>query len=161
MAGETFSALTPPSGSTFIAGHAARASQIERIRQCLVILGKKRPIGSGGSDTDGHDGTSYARLRNTVPIPLCEEDYRGFTVTAYVRTRVLDAAGTVRVRLRNTDDNSTVAEMVAAVSVTTLTDYTLTVTLPAGTTRKNCEWQIQVSNALYPGYAVVWLEYGL
>lgn len=161
MAGESYALLTPPSGSTFIAGHAARASQIEQLRQCIAILGKRRPIAGGGSDTDGHTGVAYERLRNTVPVQLCEEDYRGLTVTAHFRVRVANASGTVQVRLRNTDDGSDIAEMTAAVSDTSLTDYEVTATLPAGTTRKNCEWQIVVGDATYPGYALTWLEYGL
>ena len=161
MAGETYALLTPPSGTTFVAGHAARASQIERIRQCLVILGKPRPIPCGGSDTDGHNDTTYARLRNSVPLELCEEDYRGLTVTAVFHVRVSNASGSVRLRLRNTDDGSDVAEMVAAVNDITRTEYRVTCTLPPGTTRRTCEWQIVVNDAAYFGYAVVSLEHGL
>jgi hypothetical protein len=160
MAGEIFALLVPPTGSTFIAGHAARASQIERIRQVIVILAKPRYIHCGGQDGDGHDNTAYARLRNTATLELCQEDYRGLTMTARMKVRVNDAAYTVTVRLRNTDDGVTVAEMTLPVSDVTLTEYTAICTLPAGTIRKTCEWQIQVTTGGI-GYGIVGVEYGL
>jgi hypothetical protein len=160
MAGEIFALLQPPTGSTFIAGHAARASQIERIRQVIAILAKPRYIHCGGNDGDGHTDTTYARLRNTGTLELCEEDYRGLTMTARIKARVLDGAFTVTIRLRNIDDGVTVCEMTAPVNVTTLTEYTRPVTLPTGTARKTCEWQIQVTSGGI-GYGIVGVEYGL
>ena len=160
MASEVFGLLQPPTGTTFIAGHAARASQIERIRQVIAILAKPRYVHCGGSESDGHTDTTYARLRNTATLELCEEDYRGLTVTARIKARINDAAETVRIRLRNIDDNVTVAEMVASVNVTTLTEYTVVCTLPTGTTRKTCEWQMQVTGVGI-GYGIVGVDYAL
>ena len=160
MSGEVFGLLQPPTGTTFIAGHAARASQIERIRQVIAILAKPRYVHCGGNDGDGHDGAAYARLRNTGTLELCEEDYRGLTMTARIRARVNDAAGTVQIRLRNTDDGVTVCEMTVPVNVTTLTEYTRPVVLPTGTARKTCEWQIVVTGGAI-GYGIVGVEYGL
>ena len=116
MAGESYGLVTPPSGSTFIAGHAARASQIERVRQNLVILGKRRYVELGGDSEAGVTDTSYVWAPNGKAIELCEEDVRGLTLTLRVWVKVNNASGTVRVRLRNTTDGSNVAEMAAAVS---------------------------------------------
>lgn len=152
MAGETYAALTPPSGSTFIAGHAVRASQAERIRQNLVILGKRRYWDLGGASESGAINTSYDWAPNAGTIELCEEDVRGLTLTFRVWARVANASGTVRVRLRNTDDSATVAEMAAAVSVTTWTLYEVTATPPTGTVAKVCRVEIVAGSALYPAY---------
>jgi hypothetical protein len=145
MAGETYGVIVPPSGASFVAGHAARASQIEQVRQNAVIMGKPRYIDLGGSEIDGHDDSSYARLRSGKVVPLCEEDYRGLTLTLEVWVRVSNAAGTVQVRLRSTDNTVTVAE-ISAVSVTTTTKETAACTLPAGTTPKDCQLEIVLTS---------------
>jgi hypothetical protein len=145
MAGETYAVLTPPTGSTFIAGHAVRASQAERIRQNLVQLGKPRYIDLGGSEIDGHgdECVTYARLRSGKVIELCEEHFRGLTLTLQVWAKLLAGTSTVQVRLRNIDDNADVAEMASAVTVTSLTMYEVTCVLPAGTTPKQCRLEIE------------------
>lgn len=153
MAGETYANVTPPTGSTFIAGHAARASQIERVRQNFVVLGRRRYFDLGGTESDGHTDTSYARLRNGREVELCEEDFRGLTLTMRVWVRVANVAGSVRVRLRNTTDSVTVAEMASAVTDITLTLYEVAVTLPAGTTPKTCRLEIIAGSATYPAFA--------
>ena len=124
MAGETFA--TP---GTVAAGDAARASWAQKVHETLVVLGKSRYVHLGGNEMDGHTSESYERLRSAVPIDLCEEDYRGLTLTLVVLMRVANASGTVQVRLRNTDDGSNVAETTAE-NDTTLTRYTAAVTLP-------------------------------
>lgn len=152
MATETYAALTPPSGATFIAGHAARASQIERVRQNLVILGKRRYWDLGSASNVGHVNTSYDWAENAPSVELCEEDVRGLTLTFRVWVRVANASGTVRVRLRNTTDGSNVAEMAAAVSDTAWTLYEVAATAPTGTTPKVCRVEIIAGNALYAAY---------
>lgn len=164
MAGETYDDLIPPSGSTFIAGHAARASQIEQVRQNLTILGKRRYWDLGGSEIDGHDEPTYARLRSGKVVELCEEDLRGLTVTLQVWVHVDDAGSTVRVRLRNVDIGANVAEMVAAVSDVLPTLYEVACTLPTGTTPRSCRLEILTTGAGSPtsyGYAYGQLEIAL
>jgi hypothetical protein len=152
MAGETYSVPVPPSGSAFAAGQAARASQMEAVRQALTILGKRRYWDLGGASSFGHVNTSYDWAENAGTIQLCAEDVRGLTLTFRVWVYVANASGTVRVRLRNTTDGSNVAEMVAAVSDTSWTLYEVTATPPAGTTAKTCRVEIIAGNALYPAY---------
>lgn len=145
MAGETAAQVTPPTGTTFMAGHAARASFPERIRQNTVIQFKRRYIELGGSDQIGSESTTYERAVQAPEVELCEEDFRGLTVDLVVWVRVNDPAGTVRMQLYNTDDGSVVGEMAAAVSDTTLTRYVVTLTLPLGTVHKWCQLQIKTS----------------
>jgi hypothetical protein len=152
MAGETYAALVPPTGSTFTPGHAARASQIERVRQNLVILGKPTYWHLGSASMIGHINTSYAWAEDAPVVELCEEDVRGLTCTLRVWVKVADAAGTVRVRLQNTVDSVTVAEIAAGIADTTWTLYTATVTPPTGTTRKACRLEIVAGAAAYPAY---------
>lgn len=151
MAGETFAAIVPPSGSAFAAGQAARASFAEQVRQDLVILGKRRYHDLGGDSEAGVTDTSYVWAPNGGVIELCAEDVRGLTLTLRVWVKVSNASGTVRVRLRNTTDGSDVAEMAAAVSDTSWTLYTVSATAPAGTTAKTCRLEIKASGG-YIGY---------
>ena len=152
MAGESYGALLPPSGSAFAPGHAARASQIERVRQNLTILGKPRYWHLGSASTVGHINTSYAWAEDAPVVELCEEDVRGLTCTLRVWVKVADAAGTVRVRLFNTVDSVTVGEIAPGIAVTTWTLYTAAVTPPTGTTRKACRLEIVAGSASYPAY---------
>jgi hypothetical protein len=152
MPGETYAALVPPTGSTFTPGQAARASQIERVRQNLVILGKPRYWHLGSASTIGHINTAYAWAEDAPVVELCEEDVRGLTCTLRVWVKVAEAAGTVRVRLQNTADGVTCAELAAGINVTTWTLYTVAVTPPTGTTRKACRLEIVAGAADYPAY---------
>lgn len=152
MAGETFALPTPPSGTSFAAGQAARASQMEAVRQCLTILSKRRYWDLGGASSFGHVNTAYDWAENAGTIELCEEDVRGLTLTFRVWVYVANASGTVRVRLRNTTDGSNIAEMASAVSDTSWTLYEVAATAPAGTTAKSCRVEIIAGNALYPAY---------
>jgi hypothetical protein len=153
MAGETYGLLVPPTGSTFVAGHTARVHQIEQSRKNFAVLGRQRQMHLGGDEMDGHTSESYERLRSAMPIDLCEEDYRGLTLTLVVLMRVANASGTVQVRLRNTDDGATVAETTVE-NDTALTRYTAAVTLPTGVTPKRCELQIVAGDETYPAFAM-------
>lgn len=154
MAGETYGLIVPPSGAAFVAGHAARRSQIEQLRQNAVILGKPRYLELGGLEREGHVTTVYDRLTGAFDVELCEEDFRGLTVTLLLWGRVADATGTWRVRLRNTDDGGNVAEMPGAQNNTTLVrQAAIACALPAGTTPKWCRLEILAGSALYPAYA--------
>ena len=150
MAGETYAALVPPTGAAFIPGHAARASQIERVRQCLTILGKPR-FWHLGSSSNAHELDAYAWADNAPTIPWCAEDVRGLTCVLRVWVKVGDTANTVRVRFQNTDDSVTVAEMTAAVNPADWTLFEVPVTPPAGTTRKSCRVEIVGHTAYYRG----------
>lgn len=153
MAGESYGLLVPPSGDTFMAGHTARVHQIEQSRKNFAVLGRQRYIHLGGTESDGHTSESYERLRNAMPIDLCEEDYRGLTLTLVVLMRVANASGTVQVRLYNTDDSAPVAETTAE-NNTSLTRYTAAVTLPAGTDPKSCRLEILAGDETYPAFAM-------
>jgi hypothetical protein len=152
MAGETYGVPVPPSGSAFAAGQAARASQMEAVRQSLTILGKRRYWDLGSASEVGHVNTSYEWAANAGTIKLCAEDVRGLTLTFRVWVYVANASGTVRVRLRNTTDSSDVAVMAAAVSDTSWTLYEVAATAPTGTTAKTCRVEIIAGSALYPAY---------
>ena len=151
MAGETFAALLPPTGSTFIPGQAARASQIERVRQCLTILGKPRFWHLGSASTIAHYNGAYAWAEDAPTIPFCVEDVRGLTCLFRVWVKVLDASQSVRVRFQNTDDGVTVAELVAAVNPIDWTLYEVAATPPSGTTRKSCRVELVGQGAYYRG----------
>jgi hypothetical protein len=152
MAGESYGALIPVTGSTFTPGQAARASQIERIRQNLAILGKPRYWHLGSASLVGHVDTAYVWAEDAPVVELCEEDVRGLTCTLRVWVKVGDAAGTVRVRLRNTTDGITLAELPAGIAVTAWTLYTAAVTPPTGTVRKPCRIEIVAGDASIPAY---------
>jgi hypothetical protein len=152
MAGELYAALLPPTGAAFIAGHAARASQIERIRQNLVILGKPRYWHLGSASTVGHTNTAYDWAEDANTVKLCAEDLRGLTVTFRVWVKTYDAAGTVRVRLQNVDDGVTVAELPAGVVATAWTLYEVAVTPPSGTVARVCRVEIVAGSASIPVY---------
>lgn len=155
MAGETYNPPAPP-----VAGEILKAAWGIAVVESLVQLGKRRTIDLGGCEIDGHTGTSYARLRSGKIVELCEEDFRGLTVTCQFFVKVLNTSpvGTVRLRLRNFDDGANVAEMVGAVSDTDITQYNVACTLPAGTTAKRCRLEIVVSDADCPGFAYGQLE---
>lgn len=151
MAGETYAALLPPTGAAFIPGHAARATQIERVRQCLTILGKPRYWHLGSASSIAHYNAGYDWAEDAPTIKFCLEDVRGLTCTFRVWVKVLDATGTVRARLQNTDDGVTVAEMAGPVNPTAWTLYEVLATPPAGTTRKSCRVELIGQGAYYRG----------
>ena len=152
MAGESYGALLPPTGSTFTAGQAARATQIERVRQNLTILGKPRYWHLGRASTIGHINTSYAWAEDAPVVELCEEDVRGLTCTL----RGLGQGGGCRRhgaraalqygrrrrgrRDRGRDRGHDVDALHGAV------------TPPTGTTRKACRLEIVAGSASYPAY---------
>jgi hypothetical protein len=152
MAGETFAALVPPTGATFVPGHAARASQIERVRQNFAILSRQRYWHLGSASMVGHVNTAYAWAEDASAIKLCDELVRGLTCTFRVWVKVADAAGTVRVRLQNVDDGVAVAELPAGINVLSWTLYEIAVTPPAGATPKACRLEIVAGNASIPAY---------
>ena len=152
MAGELYAALLPPTGTTFVPGQAARASQIERVRQNLVILGKARYWHLGSASTIGHVNTAYAWAEDANTIQLCAEDVRGLSLLLRVWVRTFDPAGSVRVRLQNVDDGVTLAELPAGIVVPAWTLYEVAATPPAGTVRRNCRIEIIAGSATIPVY---------
>jgi len=152
MAGETFAALVPPTGATFVPGHAARASQIERVRQDFAILSRPRYTHLGSASTIGHVNTAYAWAEDANTINLCDELVRGLTCTFRVWVKVADALGAVRVRFQNVDDAVTLAELPAGINLTAWTLYAVPITVPAGTTPKACRVEILATDAAYPAF---------
>ena len=152
MAGEIYAALIPPTGTTYIPGHAGRASQIEQIRQNLVILGKPRYWHLGSASTVGHLNTAYAWAEDANTVKFCQEDVRGLTLTLRVWVKTANVSGFVRVRFQNTDDAVTLAELPAGVVDVAWTLYEIAITPPAGTTRKSYRIEIVAGLNTVPVY---------
>jgi len=152
MAGETYAALTPPTGAAFVAGHAARASQIERVRQNLMILGKPRYWHLGSAGAVPVTSTAYVWADDAPEIMLCAEDVRGLTLTLRVFVKVADALGTVRVRLQNVDDGVTCAELPVPAADLDWVLYEVAVVPPPGTVRRRCRLEIVAGVATTAAY---------
>jgi hypothetical protein len=152
MSGETFAALLPPTGAAFVPGHAARASQIEQVRQNLTILGKPRYWHLGSAGSVPVVSTAYVWADDAPEVMLCAEDVRGLTLTLRVWLKVADALGTVRVRLQNVDDAVVLAELGAPVADLDWVLYELSVAPPPGTVRRKCRLEIKVGDAAHAGY---------
>jgi hypothetical protein len=152
MPGETFAALVPPTGAAFVPGHAARASQIERVRQNFAVLSRARYWHLGSASLVGHVNTAYAWAEDANTITLCDELVRGLTCTLRVWVKVADLSGTVRVRLQNIDDGVPCAELPAGIAALDWTLFETPVTVPAGATPKACRLEIVAGLASVPAY---------
>lgn len=143
---DTFSPpVSPTSGLEFATGDAARATQIEAVRQSLIILGKTRIIPLGGVfyPAVARTADSYIDVYTPFDIPLCADDYAGFDVDVLCWLLSPDGVTLARMRLVDLDNaSSSIGESTTSAS-STPARQAVTITLPAGSTPHFCRPQIK------------------
>lgn len=133
----TFTPVTPPTGSAYAVGHALRVAQVERIRQALNVFGYIGGIWDlGGSEDVGimqGSPVDWYPVRKAQPYELNGDELGGLTLQVIVTSKlgVAGSPATMQWRLRNTTDGSNAA-IGDAHSETEATTQTKTVTLASG-----------------------------
>jgi hypothetical protein len=153
----TFTALTGTgAGSSYQAGDKFGFQTAEKIRgnfNALAEAGIWMPMQAGVIAV-----TTVAATFQDVPFyidrDINADEVGGFTVDITYYSYTTNASTSVTLRLRNTTDSSTI-DTSDAVTATTITKETNTVTLTAGAI-KNYRLQIAASSASHP--VVGWAE---
>lgn len=151
---DTYALLTPPFGhATWEVDDPIPASQIDQARENFVQLSRVRIIPLGGIFVPSYiQSTSYVDADVLFDMPLCADEFLGFTVDLLVWLLSPNGVTTAQMQFWNVDDASQVGQSTTSASATPARQV-VSLTLPSGSAQKFCRPRIKSSDLVAPGVA--------